>query len=66
MKNFAIKYISVTFACQTNICRRCKKKDMKPLDVTQTAAFREAMEDVEQGRVTTYNNLNDFYKEMGF
>ena len=37
---------------------------MKPNDVAQTAGFREAMEDVEQGRVTTYNNLNDFYKEI--
>ena len=44
---------------------KVKKEKVKPKDVTQTAGFREAIKDVEQGRVTTYNNLNDFYKEMG-
>ena len=34
-------------------------------DVTKTAAFREALEDVEHGRVTKYESLTDFYKEMG-
>lgn len=44
---------------------KVQKEKVKPQDVTQTAWFREAMKDVEQGRVTTYSNLNDFYKEMG-
>jgi hypothetical protein len=51
-------------ACWRCLCKGSKRKG-KPQDVTQTAGFREAMKDVEQGRVTTYNNLNDFYKEMG-
>ena len=37
----------------------------KKYDITKTAGFREAMEDVKHGRVTTYNTLKDFYKEMG-
>ncbi len=37
----------------------------KEYDVTKTAGFRNAMEDVKHGRVTTYNTLKDFYKEMG-
>ncbi len=34
-------------------------------DVTKTAGFKEAMEDVKHGRVTRYDSLEDFYKEMG-
>ena len=34
-------------------------------DVTKTAGFKEAMEDVKHGRVTHYESLADFYKEMG-
>ena len=34
-------------------------------DVTQTAGFKEAMEDVKHGRVTRYDSLEDLYKEMG-
>ena len=34
-------------------------------DVTKTAGFKEAMEDVKHGRVTRYDSLADFYKEMG-
>ncbi len=34
-------------------------------DITKTAGFREAMEDVKRGRVTHYDSLEDFYKEMG-
>ncbi|MBQ6750998.1 MAG: hypothetical protein IJR02_09590 [Bacteroidaceae bacterium] len=43
------------------------QKEAKPkeYDVTKTAGFRNAMEDVKHGRVTTYNTLKDFYKEMG-
>lgn len=44
---------------------KVQKVKVNPLDVTQSAGFREAMKDVEQGRVTTYSNLNGFYKEMG-
>lgn len=43
------------------------QKEAKPkeYDVTKTAGFRNTMEDVKHGRVTTYNTLKDFYKEMG-
>lgn len=34
-------------------------------DITKTAGFKEAMEDVKHGRVTEYASLKDFYKEMG-
>ena len=37
----------------------------KKYDITKTAGFREAMEDVRCGRVTHYDSLQDFYKEMG-
>ena len=34
-------------------------------DITQTAGYKEAMDDVKHGRVTEYASLKDFYKEMG-
>ena len=33
-------------------------------DVTKTAGYREAMEDIEKGRVTHYDSLKSFFKEM--
>ena len=37
----------------------------KESDITKTAGYREAMDDVKHGRVTHYDSLKDFYKEMG-
>ena len=37
----------------------------KDYDITKTAGYREAMDDVKNGRVTTYDSLQDYYKEMG-
>jgi hypothetical protein len=37
----------------------------KTFDITKTAGYREALEDVKHGRVTEYASLEDFYKEMG-
>ena len=34
-------------------------------DITKTAHYKAAMDDVKNGRVTTYASLEDFYKEMG-
>ena len=34
-------------------------------DITQTAGYKEAMEDIKRGRVTEYASLKDFYKETG-
>lgn len=42
-----------------------KKEKPKKYDITKTASFRAAKEDVKHGRVTTYTSLDDFYKEMG-
>lgn len=37
----------------------------KAEDITKTAGYKEAMEDVKHGRVSEYASLKDFYKEMG-
>ena len=37
----------------------------KYYDITNTAGYREAMDDVKNGRVYHYDSLKDFYKEMG-
>ena len=37
----------------------------KSEDITQTAGYKEAMDDIKHGRVTEYASLKDFYKEMG-
>ncbi|MCR5068355.1 MAG: U32 family peptidase [Prevotella sp.] len=42
-----------------------KASKEKNHDITKTAGYREAMDDVKNGRVTTYDSLQDFYKEMG-
>ena len=40
-------------------------KKQKQFDITKTAGYREAMDDVKYGRVYHYDSLKDFYKEMG-
>ena len=42
-----------------------KESKPKQYDITKTAGYREAMDDVKHGRVTHYDSLKDFYKEMG-
>lgn len=37
----------------------------KEMDITKTKGYQEAMEDIKHGRVTHYESLKDFYKEMG-
>ena len=37
----------------------------KEHDITKTAGYREAMDDVKNGRVYHCDSLKDFYKEMG-
>lgn len=43
------------------------QKEAKPKehDITKTAGYREAMDDVKNGRVYHYDSLKDFYEEMG-
>ena len=42
-----------------------KVQKTKNEDITKTAGYKEAMDDIKQGRVTEYASLKDFYKEMG-
>ena len=42
-----------------------KSTKEKDYDITKTAGYREAMDDVKNGRVYHYDSLKDFYKEMG-
>lgn len=42
-----------------------RKAKAKIDDITKTAGYKEAMEDIKHGRVTEYASLKDFYKEMG-
>lgn len=42
-----------------------KVQKPKKYDITKTAGYREAMDDVKHGRVHHYDSLKDFYKEMG-
>ena len=42
-----------------------RKPKAKNEDITQTAGYKEAMDDIKHGRVTEYASLKDFYKEMG-
>ena len=42
-----------------------KPAKAKEYDITKTAGYREAMDDVKNGRVTTYDSVDEFFKEMG-
>ena len=42
-----------------------RKPKARVEDITQTAGYKEAMDDIKHGRVTEYASLKDFYKEMG-
>lgn len=41
-----------------------KNSKAKKYDVTQTAGFREALKDVEEGRVYHANNAEDMFKQI--
>ena len=41
-----------------------RKTSGEPMDVTQTDGYREAMEDIEKGRITKYGSLKDFFAEI--
>ncbi len=34
-------------------------------DITKTAGYKEAMDDVKNGRVTEYESVDDYFKKMG-
>ena len=44
---------------------KVQKTPLRTEDITQTAGYKAAMDDVKHGRVTEYAALEDFYKEMG-
>jgi hypothetical protein len=44
---------------------KVQKTPSRTEDITQTAGYKAAMDDVKHGRVTEYAALEDFYKEMG-
>ena len=44
---------------------KVQKNSQRVDDITKTAHYKAAMDDVKNGRVTTYASLEDFYKEMG-
>ena len=37
----------------------------KEHDITKTAGYREAMDDVKNGRVTTYDSVEDLFQKLG-
>jgi hypothetical protein len=45
---------------------RPKAKPVKEeFDITKTAGYKEAMDDVKHGRVTEYASVDDYFKKMG-
>ena len=44
------------------VLKTTKEKDY---DITKTAGYREAMDDVKNGRVTTYDSVDDMFKKLG-
>ena len=34
-------------------------------DITKTAGYKEAMDDVKNGRVTEYDSVEDLFQELG-
>lgn len=41
-----------------------KVQKPKDYDITKTAGYREAMEDVKHGRVSHYDSVEDLFKEL--
>ena len=42
-----------------------KTATKKEYDITKTAGYREAMDDVKNGRVTTYDSVEDLFHKLG-
>ena len=38
---------------------------VEDFDITKTAAFKEAMDDVKNGRVTEYESVDDLFDKLG-
>lgn len=44
---------------------RVQKPKSKVEDITQTAGYKEAMDDVKHGRVYTYDSVDQLFEELG-
>ena len=44
---------------------KVQKSTPKVDDITKTAHYKEAMDDVKNGRVTTYDSVDDIFKKLG-
>ncbi len=44
---------------------RTRRYEPQTLDVTQTAGFKEAMDDVKHGRVSEYNSVDELFQDLG-
>ena len=42
-----------------------KASKEKDYDITKTTGYREAMDDVKNGRVTTYDSVEDLFQKLG-
>ena len=40
------------------------QKEPKELDITKTAGYREAMDDVKNGRITHHDSVDDMFKSI--
>ena len=42
-----------------------KVQKPKEYDITKTAGYKEAMDDVKHGRVTEYDSVEDLFQKLG-
>ena len=42
-----------------------RNSESRELNVTRTQSFKEAMDDVEQGRVNQYDSAEDLFEKLG-
>lgn len=40
-------------------------KSTEEYDITETAGYKEAMDDVKHGRITQYDSVNQLFEELG-
>ena len=45
--------------------RNVKVEKPKAYDITKTAGYKEAMDDVKNGRVTEYDSVEDLFQKLG-
>ena len=43
---------------------KVKRSNAKEIDVTKSAGYQEAMEDIREGRVTEYSSLEEYFQQM--